>query len=81
MFRVFVTEVGNQFSKKVKRLRSDRGTKYDLVAFNEFYNSKEIIYKKIVSYSPKMNRKAERKNRTLTELVVAILLELGVASS
>ena len=42
MFKVFVTEIKNQFNKRVKRLRSDRGTKYDSVVFNEFYNSKGI---------------------------------------
>ena len=31
----------------------------------------------IAPYSCKMNEKVERKNRTLTELVVAILLESG----
>ena len=52
---VFVTEVENQFSKKVKRLRSGRGTEYDSVVFNEFYNSKRIIYEKTAPYSPVMN--------------------------
>ena len=40
----FVTKVENQFNKKIKRLRSDRGTKFDSIAFNEFYNSKGIIH-------------------------------------
>ena len=44
MFEVFVTEIENQFNKRIKRLHSDRGTAYDLVAFNEFYNSKGIIH-------------------------------------
>ena len=35
----------------------------------------------ITPYSPKMNGKVERKNKTLTKLVVAILLELGAAPS
>ena len=41
MFKVFVTEVENRFYKKIKRFHSDRETKYDCVAFDEFYNSKE----------------------------------------
>ncbi|KAL4026406.1 hypothetical protein IC575_014836 [Cucumis melo] len=81
MFKVFVTEIENQFNKRIKRLRSDRGIKYDSVAFNEFYSSKGIIHETTAPYSPEMNGKAERKNRTLTELVIAILLESGVAPS
>ncbi|KAL4025369.1 hypothetical protein IC575_013758 [Cucumis melo] len=81
MFKVFVIEVENPFNKRIKRLRSDRGTEYDSVAFNEFYNSKGIIHETIAPYSPNMNGKVERKNRTLTELVVAILLESGAAPS
>ena len=42
MFKVFVIKVGNQFSKRIKRFHSDRGTKYDYVVFNEFYNSRGI---------------------------------------
>ncbi|KAL0534481.1 hypothetical protein IC582_028772 [Cucumis melo] len=80
MFKAFVTEIENQFNKRIKRL-SDRGTEYDSVAFNEFYNSKGIIHEIITPYSPEMNGKAERKNRTLTELVVDILLESGAAPS
>ena len=37
MFKSFVTEIENQFSKKVKRLRSDRGTEYESSMFIEFY--------------------------------------------
>ena len=46
MFKVFVTEIENQYNKRIKWLRSDRGTKCDLAAFNEFYNSKGIMYEK-----------------------------------
>ena len=81
MFSVFVTKVENQCSKKAQKLHSDRETEYDSVAFNEFYNSKEIIHEKITPYSPEMNVKAERKNITLTELVIAILLESEIAPS
>ena len=56
-------------------------TEYDSVAFNKFYISKEIIHEKIASYSPRMNGKVERKNRTLIVLVVVILLELGAVAS
>ncbi|TYK05693.1 retrotransposon protein, putative, Ty1-copia subclass [Cucumis melo var. makuwa] len=40
-----------------------------------------IVHEKTMFYSPEMNGKAERKNKTLTELVVAIVIELEVAPS
>ena len=80
MFKEYVTEIENQFNKKIKRFRSDRGTEYDSSMFREFYNSHGIIHETTAPYSPEMNGKAERKNRTLTESVVAILLNSGAAS-
>jgi transposase InsO family protein len=79
MFKLYVTEIENQGSKKIKRLRSDRGTEYDSGLFNDFYIEHGIIHETTAPYSPKMNGKAERKNRTLTELVVAIMLNSSVA--
>lgn len=49
-------------------------TGYDSIIFNDFYNTHVIIYHNIEPYSPKMNGKAKRKNKTLYELVYAILL-------
>src|SRR3954469_3458558 len=79
MFKMYVTEIENQFSKKIKRLRSDRGTEYDSGLFNEFYIKHGIVHETTAPYSPEMNGKAERKNRTFTELVVAIMMNSGAA--
>ena len=80
MFKLFVTEIENQFNKKIKKLRSDRGTEYDSSLFNEFYNLHGIIHETTAPYSPEMNGKAERKNRTFTELVVATMLSSSATS-
>jgi len=61
MFRSFITETENQYSKKVKRLRSDRGTEYESSVFIEFYKSHGIVHERTAPYSPEMNGKAERK--------------------
>ncbi|CAJ2637004.1 unnamed protein product [Trifolium pratense] len=79
MFKIFVKEIENQFNTKIKRLRSDRGTEYNSSLFNDFYKQHGIIHETTAPYSPEMNGKAERKNRTLTELVVAIMLNSGAA--
>ncbi|GJY33693.1 putative polyprotein, partial [Tanacetum coccineum] len=62
MFKVFVAEIENQFSKiKIERLRSDRGAEYDSTLFIEFYKLHGIVYEKTAPYSPKMNGKAKLK--------------------
>lgn len=47
---------------------------------NDFYNLQGIIHETTAPYSPEMNGIAERKNITLNELVVAIMLNSGDAS-
>lgn len=79
MFKFFVKEIENQFNNRIKRYRSDRGTEYLSHTSNEYYKEHGIIHETTAPYSPEMNGKAERKNRTFTELVVAIMLNSGAA--
>ena len=58
-FQDFLKEVENQFGRKIKRIRSDRGC--------EYVQSLGIIYETIAPYSPASNGVPERKNRTLIE--------------
>ena len=46
MFKAFVIEVENLFNKRIKRLYSDRGTRYDLVALMSFITQRNSIKKK-----------------------------------
>ena len=46
MFQIFLNEVENQFNRKIKRLCSDRGMKYDSDKFIKLSNSYGIIYEK-----------------------------------
>ena len=80
MFKLFHTEIENQFNRKIKRFRSDRGSEYESTSFNEFYKLHGIIHERTAPYSPEMNGKAERKNRTYTEVIVSILLNSSAAS-
>ena len=79
MFKTFKTEIENQANMKIKRLRSDRGTEYESNSILDFYKQHGIVHERTTPYSPEMNGKAKRKNMTFTELVVAILLNSGVA--
>ena len=80
MFKIFITEIENQFNRKIKRFHTDRGQEYESAVFVDLYKSLGIIHETTASHSPEMNGKAERKNRTLAELTVAVLLSSGAAS-
>lgn len=80
MFKNFANEIEILFSNKIKRIRSDKRIEYYFSLFNEFYKQHWIVHEITAPYSPEMNGKADRKNITLIELVVAITLNSGVAS-
>lgn len=79
MFKTYVNDIENQFRKKIKKLCTDRRIEYDSRLYNEFYKQHRIIHEKIAPYSPEMNGKVERKNKTLTKPVVVITLSFCVA--
>ena len=76
-FQDFFKKVENQFGRKIKRIRSDKGREYESSAFNSFVQSLGIIHKTTAPYSPASNGAVERKNRTLIELTNAMLIEFG----
>ena len=76
-FKEFLREVENQFGRKIKKFRSDRGREYESIEFNSFVQSLRIIHETTPPYSPASNGVAERKNRNLINLTNAMLIELG----
>lgn len=58
---------------------SDIGTKYKYNPFNKIYKLCGIIHEN-TRYHPKMNGKVERKNKKITKLTIAIILNYSVAS-
>ena len=76
-FKLYKNEVENQLSKKIKVLRSDRGGEYD-TPFNLFCSEHGIIHQTTAPYSPQSNGVAERKNRTLKEMMNAMLISSGL---
>ena len=77
MFIRFKSEVENQLNKKIKRLRSDRGGEYEDGQLSEFCEKHGIIHETTPPYSPASNGVAERKNRTLKEMMNALLISAG----
>lgn len=76
-FIKYKNEVKNKLSKKIKRLRIDKGEEYESNPFNSFCEDHEIIQKTTPPYSPESNGVVERKNRTLKEIMNAMLVSSG----
>ena len=75
-FQLYKNEVENQLSKKIKAIRSDRGGEYES-PFEEICSTHGIIHQTTAPYSPQSNGIAERKNRTLKEMLNAMLNSSG----
>jgi len=80
-FKIYKAEVENQLEKKIKRVRSDRGGEYFSNEFDSFCAEHGIIHERTPPYSPQSNGVAERKNRTLTDLVNAMLDTSGLSKA
>ena len=76
-FVLYKNEVENQLNKKIKVLRSDRGGEYES-SFVDFCAHHEIIHETTTPYSPQSNEVVERKNRTLKEMMNAMLISSGL---
>ena len=61
-------------------IRSDRGGEYES-PFAEICLQSRIIHQTTAPYTPQSNRIAERKNRTLKELINALLISSGLAQN
>ena len=76
-FKEFKSEVENQLKTIIKVVRSDRRGRYD-GPLNAFCKEYGIIHQTTAPYSPESNGVAERKNRTLKEMMNAMLQESGL---
>ena len=77
MFKHFKNEVENQLDRKIKVIRSDRGGEYE-APFVDFCSQHGIIHQTTAPYSPQQNGVVERKNKTLKEMMNALLLSSGL---
>ena len=76
MFRIFKNEFELHCETLIKRLRLDRGGEYyDL----SYFQSTGIIHEVTTPYTPQQNGVAERKNRTLTEMINAMLSQSNLS--
>ena len=74
MFKCYKTLAENQLEKKIKILRSDRGGEYFPIEFTGFCEENGLIHQTSAFYTPQQNGLAERKNRTLVDMINAMLM-------
>jgi len=74
LFKCYKSTVENQKEKKIKILRSDRGGEYFPTEFTLYCKENGIIHQTSAPYTPQQNGLAERKNRTLVDMVNAMIL-------
>ena len=77
MFQNFKNEVDNQIDRKIKVIRSDRGGEYE-APFGDFCSQHGKIHQSTAPYSHQQNGVTELKNRTLKEMMNALLLSSGL---
>ena len=81
MFLKFKEEVENQLDRKIKRFRSDRGGEYSTKTLEDFCEKNDIIHEVSAPYTLQQNGVAERKNRTLKEMMNSMLLRSSLSNN
>ncbi|HEY5260323.1 MAG TPA: reverse transcriptase domain-containing protein, partial [Rhabdochlamydiaceae bacterium] len=78
VFKRFKVLVEKMTGRYIKALRSDRGGEYTSTAFTSFCEEQGIKRFLTAPYSPQQNGVAERKNRTILDMVRSMLKSKGV---
>ena len=71
----YVAHVKTLFGRKPKAIRSDQGGEYSSKQLRSFYKREGISVQYTAGYSPQQNGIAERKNRSLIEMVRCMLFD------
>jgi hypothetical protein len=72
-FKEFKQEVENQLERKIKMLRSDRGGEYLSIEFHDYLKECGIVSQLTPPRTPQLNGVAERRNRTLLDMVRSMM--------
>jgi hypothetical protein len=78
-FQEFKAEIENLTNKKIKPLGTDNGGEYTLKEFIAFCKLAGIRRELTVPHNPQQNGVAERKNRSIEEIVKALLNDQGLS--
>ena len=72
-FKEFKNEVENQLGRKIKMLRSDRGGEYLSLEFDDYLKECGIVSQLMPLRTPQLNGVAERRNRTLLDMIRSMM--------
>jgi transposase InsO family protein len=78
-FKKFAKRAQNEFETKIKKVRSDNGTKFKNTNIEEFLEEEGLGHEFSVPYTPQQNGIVERQNRTLIEAARTMLDEYKVS--
>uniref|UniRef100_A0A2N9HS45 Integrase catalytic domain-containing protein n=1 Tax=Fagus sylvatica TaxID=28930 RepID=A0A2N9HS45_FAGSY len=80
-FRRFMNLVENQMERTIKTLRTDRGREYLSEQFRELCENKGIRRQLTIPGTPQQNGVAERRNRTLLDMVRSMMAQANLPIS
>ena len=80
-FKRHSTLIENQLNTKIKSLRTDRGREYLSGLFKAYYDENGIARQLTIPYTPQQNGVAERRNRTLLDMVRSIMVQANLSIS
>lgn len=73
LFKIFKRKVEMETGKMIKCLRTDRGGEYNSLEFSNYCKEQGIRRQLTTAYTPQQNGIAERKNRTVMNMVRSML--------
>ena len=73
--------VENQLNATVNALRTDRGREYISDEFKSFCDEKGILRQLTIPRTPQQNGVAERRNRTLMEMICSMMAQANLPIS
>lgn len=76
--KYFINEVENKWNSKTHKIRCDNGGEYSSNEIKDWCRKKGIILEYTTPYSPQLNGKAERLNRTLLDKARALIFDSGL---
>jgi transposase InsO family protein len=75
VLKKFLKRTQNKLAVKVKKIRSDNGSKFNNTQVEDYLDQEGINYKFSAPYTPQQNAVVKRKNRTLIESARTMLDE------
>jgi transposase InsO family protein len=75
VLKKFLKRAKNKFDAKVKKIRSDNGSKFKNTQVEDYLDQEDIKHEFLAPYTPQQNGVAERKNKTLIKSTKTMLDE------